>query len=246
MLFWIILIIVFIILCSYKEYRVQREEFFKDHDNKSEIKKFDNSIRSEASGGLKAFNSEIRDGLKSLNLEIREGLNSLNSELKEYNHKSSLKLQALDILKDFRLSNIKAVEHFKNLAEYAETEAKMCKILNVKIEDFDSYEKLYSFSMNKYDSFVEAIVSPSQTKEREHSLLPVLKEKTFFTVDPNYRCIQDIELRTIVLEIVEERLKETKRELKHLLYFHNNGAKYIFDLILSDLKEKELFYHIVS
>lgn len=205
----------------------------------------------------KSKNSQsYRETKSELGRSINEGLATFNAGLKKFNEELKIKNQATELLSDFYVKNRTVVVHFEYLVNYVEMTEKYSRNVKVtSVRDFlDESEKLLnSFSENNSSSSSKGILL-------NNGYLPAVKKTTDFISQLEDRNFEHYEkpmlgsfnknneaLKTALIEQIMEIIDDRKSDLQRLFRRISYGnSKMLFDGLLEDLGEKELFYSLLD
>lgn len=232
-MFWVVIIILFFLIMGVMELGEKEKSSYKSKNSQS-----------------------YRETKSELGRSINESLATFNAGLKKFNEELKIKNQATELLSDFYVKNRTVVVHFECLVKYVEMTEKYSR--NVKVASvrdlLDESEKLLnSFSENNSSSSVKSIslnnghlpskkkttdfISPLEDRNFEHYEKPMLG-----SFNKNNE-----ELKTALLEKIIEIIDERKSDLERLFRSISYGnSKILFDGLLEDLGEKELFYSLLD
>lgn len=192
-----------------------------------------------------------------LGRSISEGLATFNAGLKKINDELQLRNQVSELLIDFSVKNRTAVLHYECLVKYVEMTEKFAdnfKVTSVKsfIEKRDKYlSSLYeSLDMEKPDRISIFNKHVPKVKDDESGFISSIEDKNPEHYDKPVIGAFDRSneaLKTVLLEKIMEIIDERKSDLRDLYRAVSYGdSKALFDGLLDDLNEKELFYHLID
>ena len=232
-MFWIVIVILILLVVSVMEVG-EKEKTVQKSDNNQDYTQTKSELARSISEGCAVFNA---------------GLKKINDELK-------LKNQASELLCDFTVKNRTAVIHFKYLAKYVEMTIRYSRNINgTSVKDFiEETEMLFKripdsrdssssdkTTSNKGKLFMEkngtGFITPLDDKNVEHYEKPMLGAFN----------INNEDLKRILLEKTMEIIDDRKSDLQALFPEVSSGqSKALFDGLLENLGEKELFYRLLD
>ena len=232
-MFWVVIVIMFLLFMGVMELGEKEKSSYKSQNSQSYTE-----TKSE------------------LGRSINEGLSTFNAGLKKFNDELKLKNQATELLSDFYVKNRTVVVHFEYLVKYVEmTEQHSRNVKVTSVKDFleESEKLLNSISENNTASLAQSIslnnghlpskkktsdfITPLGDRNLEHYEKPMLG-----SFNKNNE-----ELKTALLEKIIEIIDERKSDLERLFRRISYGnSKILFDGLLEDLGEKELFFSLLD
>ena len=201
-------------------------------------------------------NHKYRETKSELSRCISEGFATFNAGLKKFNDELQLKNLANELLSDFYIKNRTAVSHFEFLVKYVEMTEKYSKNSNVtSVKDFiEEKEKLLSTLLEcpppSSSRNMTINIENERAKDNNTNFISPIKDRNPEHYDkpalgPYNK--NDEQLKTILIEKTMEIIDERKSALHSLHINVSFGkSKVLFDGLLDDLGEKELFYRLLD
>ncbi len=230
-MFWVVIVILFFLIMGVMELGEKEKSSYKSQNSQS-----------------------YRETKSELGRSINEGLATFNAGLKKFNEELKIKNQATELLSDFYVKNRTVVVHYECLVKYVEMTEKYSRNVKVtSVRDFlDESEKLLNSFSEDNSSF------SSKGILLNNGYLPAVKKTTDFISpleDRNFEHYEkpmlgsfnknNEELKTALLEKIMEIIDERKSDLQRLFRrISYCNSKILFDGLLEDLGEKELFYRL--
>ncbi len=194
---------------------------------------------------------------QGLGAVINEGLQTFNAGLTRINKDLELNNQASNFLHDFIVDNMIAVKHYESYAELTKILGRDCTVDEAKNTTLQKLEYNLHQTFKEINSlFVDETelsnppikfnkVQKSAGTDESFNFEP-LKNKRFYYFNVSSLRGVELELSIKIQNKVSETLDSTKYDLKGIYRRLNDAQKILFDKLLKDLGEYDIFHHIVD